>query len=176
MKWVFWMAAGLIAYTYVGYPIWLRMRSHWAPRPVLRGHEEIPVTAVMVVRNEEAVLARKLENLLSLDYPQERFDVVVLSDGSTDSTPAILADFEKSRRVRALIKQKPQGKAAGLNDAMQLAAGEVVLFTDVRQQIEHGAVLHDVFVLAGRQRLLEGVEAVVDVSLRVDGGVVRSIM
>ena len=40
MKWVFWMAAGLIAYTYVGYPIWLRMRSHWAPRPVLRGHEE----------------------------------------------------------------------------------------------------------------------------------------
>src|SRR2546430_17299887 len=99
MKWVFWMAAGLIAYTYVGYPIWLRMRSHWAPRPVLRGHEEIPVTAVMVVRNEEAVLARKLENLLSLEYPQERLDVVVLSDGPTDRTTAIPPDVHKSRRL-----------------------------------------------------------------------------
>jgi poly-beta-1,6-N-acetyl-D-glucosamine synthase len=140
MRWVFWMAAGFIAYTYVGYPLWLRMRSCWALRPVLRGHEEISVTAVIVVRNEEAVLARKLENLLSLDYPHDHLDVIVVSDGSTDSTAAILADFERSRRVRALIKQNPQGKAAGLNDAMQLVTADVVLFTDARQQIERGAL------------------------------------
>jgi biofilm PGA synthesis N-glycosyltransferase PgaC len=140
MKWVFWMAAGLIAYTYVGYPLWLWMRSQWAPRPVRRGREEFSVTAVMVVRNEEAVLARKLDNLLSLDYPKERFDVVVVSDGSSDGTPAIIADFEQSGRVRSLIKQDPQGKAAGLNDAMPLVTGEVVLFTDARQPIEHGAL------------------------------------
>jgi len=94
----------------------------------------------MVVRNEEAVLARKLDNLLALDYPQDRFDVVVVSDGSTDRTPAIIADFERRPRVRALIKQVAQGKAAGLNDAMQLVTGQLVLFTDARQQIERGAL------------------------------------
>ena len=140
MRWVFWMSAGLIAYTYVGYPLWLWMRGHLASRPVLRGQEDFSVTAVMVVRNEEAVLARKLENLLALDYPSERFDVVVVSDGSTDATPAILADFERRGRVRALIKQNPQGKAAGLNDALQLVTGTVVLFTDARQQIENSGL------------------------------------
>jgi biofilm PGA synthesis N-glycosyltransferase PgaC len=140
MRWVFWISVGLVAHAYVGYPLWLWLRSYWAPRPVLRGHEEFSVTAVMVVRNEEAVLARKLENLLSLDYPQDRFDVVVVSDGSTDESPAILAEFEQRSRVRALIKQEAQGKAAGLNDAMQLVTGQLVLFTDARQQIERGAL------------------------------------
>jgi cellulose synthase/poly-beta-1,6-N-acetylglucosamine synthase-like glycosyltransferase len=140
MSWLFWASAALIAYTYVGYPIWLLMRGYWTPRPVRRGHEEFSVTAVMVVRNEEAVLARKLMNLLSLDYPQERFDMIGVSDGSTDGTPAIIGKFAQSRRVRALIKQEPQGKAAGLNDAMQMVTGEVVLFTDARQQIECGGL------------------------------------
>ena len=58
------------------------------------------VTAVMVVRNEEAVIARKLENLLTLDYPQAKLDVVVVSDGSSDRTPAILADYARDSRVR----------------------------------------------------------------------------
>jgi biofilm PGA synthesis N-glycosyltransferase PgaC len=140
MRWIFWAAVGVVTYAYVGYPLWLWLRSQWAPRPVLRGHEEFAVTAVMVVRNEEAVLARKLENLLSLDYPQDLFDVVVVSDGSTDGTPVIISEFAQRPRVRALIKQEAQGKAAGLNDAMQLVTGQLVLFTDARQQIERGAL------------------------------------
>jgi cellulose synthase/poly-beta-1,6-N-acetylglucosamine synthase-like glycosyltransferase len=94
----------------------------------------------MVVRNEEAVIARKLENLLSLDYPQEKIEVVVVSDGSTDSTAAILADYARDPRVRSLIKPFSHGKAAGLNDAVQLATAEVLLFTDARQQIEFRAL------------------------------------
>jgi poly-beta-1,6-N-acetyl-D-glucosamine synthase len=140
MRWVFWVSICLVAYAYVGYPLWLWLRSHWAPRPVLRGQEELSVTAVMVVRNEAAVLARKIENLLSLDYPQDRFDVVVVSDGSTDGTAAIIAEFEQRPRLRSLIKQEAEGKAAGLNDAMQLVTGQLVLFTDARQQIERGAL------------------------------------
>ena len=60
-----------------------------------------PVSAVMVVRNEEAVIARKLENLLTLDYPQEKLDVVVVSDGSNDRTPAILADYARDPELEA---------------------------------------------------------------------------
>src|SRR5208283_4877029 len=76
--------------------------------------------------------------------PQAKLDVVVVSDGSSDRTPAILADFARASgpptRVRALMKPVSQGKAAGLNDAIKLATGEVLLFTDARQHIESGAL------------------------------------
>ena len=152
MKYVFWIAAALIGYSYLGYPAWLWLRSRWSPRPVRRGFVESTaapaVSAVMVVRNEEAVIARKLENLLTLDYPQAKLDVVVVSDGSSDRTPAILADYARDSalptgartRVRTLLKPVSQGKAAGLNDAIELATGEVLLFTDARQHIESGAL------------------------------------
>jgi biofilm PGA synthesis N-glycosyltransferase PgaC len=148
MKYVFWLAASLVGYPYLGYPAWLWLRSRWSPRPVRRGSVESAaapaVTAVMVVRNEEAIIARKLNNLLTLDYPQAKLNVVVVSDGSSDRTPVILADFARDSglptRVRALLKPLSQGKAAGLNDAIQLATGEVLLFTDARQHIEAGAL------------------------------------
>jgi cellulose synthase/poly-beta-1,6-N-acetylglucosamine synthase-like glycosyltransferase len=144
MKYIFWLAAALVGYSYFGYPAWLWLRSRWSPRPVRRGLAEgsatPAVSAVMVVRNEEAVIARKLENLLTLDYPQAKLDVVVVSDGSSDHTPAILAGYAHDSRVRIVTKPASQGKAAGLNDAIKLATGEVLLFTDARQQIEPGAL------------------------------------
>ncbi|HEX9111645.1 MAG TPA: glycosyltransferase family 2 protein [Terriglobales bacterium] len=140
MKWIFWIAAALIGYSYLGYPVWLWLRSRWSPRPVRRSHQEPAVSVVMVVRNEEAIVARKLENLLSLDYAEAKFEVVVVSDGSSDGTGAILEQFVRGGRVRTMMKPVSQGKASGLNDAVQLASGEVLLFTDARQQIEPGAL------------------------------------
>jgi biofilm PGA synthesis N-glycosyltransferase PgaC len=148
LKFVFWFSAAVVGYSYLGYPLWLWLRSRWSPRPVRRGSAEPTVSAVMVVRNEEAVIARKLDNLLALDYPQEKLDVVVVSDGSSDRTTTILADYARESmggnvvrtRVRTLTKPESQGKAAGLNDAIKLATGEVLLFTDARQQIESGAL------------------------------------
>jgi len=148
MKYIFWIAAALVGYSYLGYPAWLWLRSRWSPRPVRRSSGQSSaapaVTAVMVVRNEEALIARKLENLLALDYPHAKLDLVVVSDGSSDRTPAILADYARDSRVRTrlrtLIKPASEGKAAGLNDAIKLATGEVLLFTDARQQIESSAL------------------------------------
>lgn len=152
MKFVFWLAAALVGYSYLGYPMWLWLRCQWSPRPVRRGFVDgstAPVvTAVMVVRNEEDIVARKLDNLLTLDYPPAKLDVVVVSDGSSDRTPAILADYARDSggptdarsRVRTVIKPVSEGKAAGLNEAIKLATGEVLLFTDARQQIESGAL------------------------------------
>ena len=82
MKWVFWTAAFLIAYTYVGYACWLWFRLLWRARPVTRGPCTPPVSIAMVVRNEEEVLESKLQNLLSLDYPA--CQIIVVSDGSTE--------------------------------------------------------------------------------------------
>ena len=140
MKWMFWIAAGLIGYSYLGYPAWLWLRSRWSPRPIRRNQQEPAASAVMVVHNEEAVVARKLENLLALDYPEAKLEVVVVCDGSTDGTGAILEQYAHSGRVRTLMKPVSRGKAAGLNDAVQLASGEVLLFTDARQQLEPEAL------------------------------------
>lgn len=144
VKYIFWLAAALVGYSYLGYPVWLWLRSWWSPRPVRRGTTVPTVSAVMVVRNEEAAIARKLDNLLALDYPQDKLNLVVVSDGSTDRTMEILARYAEDSgprfRVRTLIKTTSHGKAAGLNDAIQLATGEILLFTDARQQIESEAL------------------------------------
>jgi cellulose synthase/poly-beta-1,6-N-acetylglucosamine synthase-like glycosyltransferase len=94
----------------------------------------------MVVRNEAAVLERKLKNLLQLDYPEERREIVVVSDGSTDASNQILNYHAADRRVRVILNSDSRGKAAGLNDAIAAARGEIVVFTDARQQIERDAL------------------------------------
>ncbi len=140
MKCIFWLATALVGYSYAGYPAWLWLRKRWAPRPVNRRPETPTVSVVMVVRNEEASIARKIENLLTLDYPKEQLEVIVVSDGSTDGTAGILAGYAAGGRLRTLLKPESEGKAAGLNDAIRLATGEIVLFTDARQTIEAGAL------------------------------------
>ena len=80
---VFWAAAGLIVYTHVGYPLllWLlvrvtRTRTYAAP-----GDREPPLSVIVAARNEEAVIADKVTGALALDYPRDRLQVVVASDG-----------------------------------------------------------------------------------------------
>lgn len=140
MKWAFWIATILIAYTYVGYAAWLRLRAVWASRTVRRQACQPSLSIVMVVRNEEEILPGKLSNLLELDYPAERCEIIVVSDGSTDGTEEILGGHRLNPRLKFKINPVAQGKAAGLNDAVEMAQGEVIVFTDARQKIEAGAV------------------------------------
>jgi biofilm PGA synthesis N-glycosyltransferase PgaC len=140
MKWAFWCAAALIAYTYFGYPAWLWLRSRRFPQPVRLGAFLPAVSMVMVVRNEEQVLERKLENLLRLDYPADLLQMVVVSDGSSDRTDDILRENAHHSRLRVVLKQLASGKASGLNDALELAQGEIIVFADARQLIEPDAV------------------------------------
>ena len=140
MTWIFWLSAALVAYTYLGYAGWLRFRLLWRAHPVLRGAITPTVSVVMVVRDEEKILESKLQNLLALDYPQERLDIVVVSDGSTDHTAEILQGYSRNPRVHVVLNQLAKGKAGGLNDALEVAQGEIVVFTDARQQIDGSAV------------------------------------
>jgi cellulose synthase/poly-beta-1,6-N-acetylglucosamine synthase-like glycosyltransferase len=140
MTWVFWLAMAVIAYAYAGYFAWLWMRAKWRPRPVKRAAAEPLVSVVMVVRNEEAVLAEKLRNVIELDYPAERLQIVVISDGSTDGTEAILREHARNPQVHVVLNQLAGGKALGLNDGMNVAQGDIVVFTDARQRIEPGAI------------------------------------
>lgn len=141
MKWVFWGSAGLIAFTYVGYPAWLWVRTRLSRKPVLAAPYSPTISIVMVVRNEEACLEEKLTNLLGLNYPADRREIIVVSDGSTDSTNRILEAYS-DRGIQAVCLNESQGKAAGLNQATAISHGEVVVFTDARQMIERDALGH----------------------------------
>ena len=140
MTWIFWVSALLVAYTYVGYVAWLWLQALLFPWPVMRMRQELPISIVMVVRNEERVLEDKLRNLLSLDYSPERCQIVIVSDGSTDRTEEILRRHLDNPRVQVVMNQLSRGKASGLNDAFNLAHGDLVVFTDARQMIEPGAL------------------------------------
>ena len=139
MRWIFWTSAGLLAYTYVGYMGWLRLRSRWRRIPVRSAPYTPSLSVVMVVRNEEKVLDAKLQNLLAVDYPEELFEIVVVSDGSSDGTGEILSHYAGNARVRVLMNSTSRGKAAGLNDGINTARGDLIVFTDARQMIEPGA-------------------------------------
>jgi len=140
MKWAFWISAVTLSYTYFGYPAWLWLRSKFIVRPVKATDETPAISVVMAVRNEELVLERKLQNLFTLNYPEERYEIVVASDGSSDATNEILGRYQGDPRLRVLLNEEKRGKAACLNDCVAQAQGEVIVFTDARQKIELDAL------------------------------------
>lgn len=140
MKWLFWAAVGMIAYTYVGYAGWLWLRCRWR-RLAVRSASHTPfVSIVSVVRNEAGVLEDKLQNLMRVDYPKDHYEIVIVSDGSNDGTNEIISRYSMDHVIRGIVKPESQGKAAGLNDAVLAAKGDLVLFTDARQKIDAAAV------------------------------------
>src|SRR5579859_3595367 len=140
VKLTFWVAAAIVFYAYLGYAGWLWLASRVRPWPLRRGQYLPFVSVVMVVRDEEKNLPHKLRNLASLEYPPDRIEFVIVSDGSTDATGQILAEPAKDGRWQALIFADRKGKASRLNEALAAAKGEVVLFVDARQKIEPNAL------------------------------------
>jgi len=132
MTLVFWFAVAVVAYVYAGYPALLNVWARLRPKPLriadcgLRND----VTIVIAARNEGARLAARIDNLLSLDYPAARRQIVVVSDGSTDDTLDVVARYE---RFVDLVALPPGGKAIALNAGVARAKGEIVVFADARQ-------------------------------------------
>jgi biofilm PGA synthesis N-glycosyltransferase PgaC len=88
---LFWSAASILVYTYLGYPLFLAClaalhRREADPEPT----DWPPLSVLIAARNEEANIGRKIEETLALDYPPDRLEIVVVSDGSTDRTDAIV--------------------------------------------------------------------------------------
>jgi cellulose synthase/poly-beta-1,6-N-acetylglucosamine synthase-like glycosyltransferase len=128
----FWIAVALVVYTYLGYPGAIALLGRLRPRPVQRGSGRPPVTLLIVAHNEAARLPAKLENCLELDYPADRLQIVVASDGSTDGTADVARGFGP-KGVDVLAFDARRGKPSVLNDAVPLCRGEIVVLSDVRQ-------------------------------------------
>jgi cellulose synthase/poly-beta-1,6-N-acetylglucosamine synthase-like glycosyltransferase len=125
---LFWSAAGLLAYTYLLFPLVVLLRAALRPRPYDSGEITPTVTLVISAHNEAASIDAKLENLLSLDYPEDRLEVVIASDGSDDGTDELVRAY--AERGVGLVSLPRVGKAAALNTAVTEAEGEVLVFSD----------------------------------------------
>ena len=139
-EFAFWLAAAAIGYTFVGYPLVMRALARALPRPPLgpRGGDYRPrVSVVIVARDEGGTIARRIENVAAADYPIGLLEIIVASDGSTDGTAGAVAAHGGAR---LLDSGEARGKAACLNDAVDAARGEVVVFADARQHFEPGAI------------------------------------
>ena len=125
---VFWVCLAVCVYIYFGYPGMLYVLSKIRPKPVRAGDITPSVTFVIAAYNEEEVIAEKITNSLSVDYPADRIEVLVASNGSVDRTDEIVRTF-KDPRVRLLSLPQP-GKMNALNEAVKIARGELLVFTD----------------------------------------------
>ncbi|VFQ44447.1 nucleotide-diphospho-sugar transferases [Desulfoluna butyratoxydans] len=135
-----WLFAGsvfMIFFAYFGYPLSLKLiRPRHAP---VQKMSILPsVTFIIAAYNEEKRIGQKLEDTLALDYPQDSFQVVVASDGSTDGTADIVRTFE-DRGVEFLEMPGRSGKERAQKAALERARGEIVVFSDVATVLEpHG--------------------------------------
>lgn len=134
---VFVVSAAVTVYIYLGYPLLLLVMARLRPRPVARAEVTPTLTMIVPVYNEAAVIAAKLANCLAVEYPPERLEVLVVSDGSTDDTEALVREADDPR-VRLLVLPRA-GKAAALNAGAAAARGEVLLFTDANVELAPSA-------------------------------------
>lgn len=132
---VFWLSLAGLAYVYVGYPLVVYFFSVLFPRPVERGEIEPSVTVLITAFNEEAAIRDKIENTLKLEYPSAKLEILVASDGSTDATDRIVEKFA-DRGVKLFRQEGRVGKTETQNNAVERAAGEIVLFSDATTEYE----------------------------------------
>jgi cellulose synthase/poly-beta-1,6-N-acetylglucosamine synthase-like glycosyltransferase len=133
IKLFFWGAVALTLYPYLIYPLAMLLLGSVRPRPVRRNAREPDVTVLIPAYNEADCIGETVRNKLEQDYPRERLQIIVVSDGSDDGTDAIVQGFA-DRGVQLLRREGREGKAAALNEAIRHARGEIVVFSDANSR------------------------------------------
>ena len=135
---VFWVCAAALLYTYLGYPLLVAALGVVFPRRVRARGIEPTVSVLLVARDEQARVVERLANLIRLDYPSDRLEILLGSDGSIDATVRATRPYEY--RVRVFDFPSQRGKAAVLNDLAARAQGEILAFADARQTFTPGTM------------------------------------
>lgn len=139
MKLLFWFSLIFIIYTYLGYPLILFIWSKLFPKRVNKKYIEPFVSVVIAAHNEEKNIKGRIENLLEQDYPKEKLEIIVVSDGSTDGTNEVVREFRPDG-IKLLNYNGRKGKPYALNLGVREAKGEIIVFTDARQRFEKNAI------------------------------------
>lgn len=146
MKTIFWASVITICYVYIGYPVLIYLLSRFYKKP-LRGKYIYPTLSILIAAyNEEKNIENKINSLLNIDYPTQRLEILIGSDGSTDNTNQIIERVTKlpshnvTSKIKIFIQKERQGKPGMLSLLAENAAGEILVFTDARQKLDKNAL------------------------------------
>ena len=146
----FWLSLGLLVYTHLGYPVvlWVLARLRRSEEVLQPPSEQLPaVSLIVAAHDEEASILRWVRSTLPFEYPRERLEVVVVSDGSTDRT----VEWAVKAGADVVFEVPRGGKVAALNAAVERARGEVLAFSDANSIWQPNALMHLVTRLASPQ-------------------------
>jgi len=128
-KFIFFFSLFMIFYIYLGYPVLVVLIGLIRNKGIKKGDYQPHVTILIAAYNEEKSIDTTIKNKLELDYPKEKLELIVISDGSTDKTDEIVKQYEP--QGIKLLRQIPRaGKTSGLNMAVPHANGEILVFSD----------------------------------------------
>lgn len=134
-KIVFWSSIFLSIFTYFGYPLTLKLITIIRKKSLKRIPITPPTTLIITAHNEEKHIRTKIENTLMLDYPRDKLQIIIASDGSTDQTNAIVKEYVQSGIELFEIKDR-KGKENAQAKAVKIAKGEVVVFSDTATSLD----------------------------------------
>ena len=150
MTTLFWVSFWVLCYVYAGYPLLVWALARVFGRDPMKRDITPSVSLLIPAYNEQAHIEAKLRNSLHLDYPKDRLEIVVASDGSTDRTNAIATRF-RPQGVTLLAMRDNIGKSAMLSRTVPFLRGEIVVFSDASSELEPNALRRLVRSFADRQ-------------------------
>jgi cellulose synthase/poly-beta-1,6-N-acetylglucosamine synthase-like glycosyltransferase len=130
MEITFWTCVSLIFYSWFIYPLILKLLNIFWCKNIKKELYSPSVTILLTVFNEERIIRNRLKNLLSLEYPKEKVEILVASDGSTDSTDEIVRKEFANKGIKLLSFNKRQGKSITQNEAIKFIDSKILAFTD----------------------------------------------
>ena len=142
---LFWVCLFIIFYAFVGYGIFLFIllllkRLLYKPESTLYSFTELPsVTLIIAAYNEGSIIRKKIENTLLLSYPLNKLNYIVVTDGSTDNSAVIVAEYPQ---IILLHREGRTGKINAVHRAMQQVNTEIVIFTDANTFLNQAALIN----------------------------------
>ena len=138
---LFWVSAMVLVYVYFGYPMIIFILSQlWYKHPRYSDENLPPVSFVIPAYNEAEVIADKINNTLSLKYPKDKLEIIVVSDGSTDGTDEIVRRF-KNKGVQLIRIDSRQGKTHALNVAIPQTKNDIVVLCDANAMYQPNSLI-----------------------------------
>ena len=135
----FWFLLFILIYTYFGYLFCLVVISLIYKKKPVRNNVEPEISILISAYNEEKYISKTINNKLELDYPKDKLEIIVISDGSTDKTDEIVGQIDSGNLV-FLRQSERQGKTAALNRAVKTARGEIIVFSDANSIFRRDAL------------------------------------
>lgn len=145
MEIVFWLSGVLIFFGIIGYPLSLMILDKiFKNKKNEKNYDYVPnVTLLIVAHNEEKVIKQKLENVIKIDYPKEKLEILVSSDNSSDRTNSMVKEFIKDNRdfnIKLYEVKERKGKTNAQNEAVRTATGEIIIMTDANAMLDKLAI------------------------------------